>query len=317
MADEMTMANIGTDLDLAKQREKISQIMKKELRDGVDYGVIPGVNKPSLFKSGSEKLLSTFHIGIKPEVIDLSTDDEIKYQINALAFYWPTGASLGQGVGCASSNEKKYKWRKAVSPAEYDATPEDRRQIAYYRDGTQQQVRTNPADCANTILKMAKKRAQIDVTLTILAVSDMFTQDVEDMDIAPQGGAGAKPAGETVKIETNKVYQLNELKGKNIPMGALFDLVGYVTEMEEKKVESQKDKTKGQIFTVATYFVGSDPAAAKEDCKAVQSFDIPTGLDYSKPVVFRGTSLTNYGIQAKKVEQAPEPEAQNGAEPTK
>jgi hypothetical protein len=34
---------------------------------------------------------------------------------------------------------------------------------------------------ANTVLKMAKKRAQIDLTLTATAASDVFTQDIEDM----------------------------------------------------------------------------------------------------------------------------------------
>jgi hypothetical protein len=39
----------------------------------------------------------------------------------------------------------------------------------------------NPADVANTILKMAKKRAQIDMTLTATAASDVFEQDLEDL----------------------------------------------------------------------------------------------------------------------------------------
>jgi hypothetical protein len=43
------------------------------------------------------------------------------------------------------------------------------------------QIRTEPADVANTVLKMAKKRAQIDLTLTATAASDIFTQDVEDI----------------------------------------------------------------------------------------------------------------------------------------
>lgn len=34
---------------------------------------------------------------------------------------------------------------------------------------------------ANTILKMAKKRAQVDATLTVASLSEIFTQDIEDM----------------------------------------------------------------------------------------------------------------------------------------
>ena len=38
------------------------------------------------------------------------------------------------------------------------------------------------ADVWNTVKKMAKKRAHVDVTLTVTAASDIFTQDIEDMD---------------------------------------------------------------------------------------------------------------------------------------
>src|SRR5690606_20296729 len=60
------------------------------------------------------------------------------------------------------------------------------------------QVRTDPADVANTVLKMAKKRAQIDMTLTALAASDIFTQDIEDLpeemrDIADDDAAPRQP----------------------------------------------------------------------------------------------------------------------------
>ncbi len=47
-------------------------------------------------------------------------------------------------------------------------------------------MRTNPADQANTILKMAKKRAEVDLCLTALACSDIFTQDMGD-------GEGSQP----------------------------------------------------------------------------------------------------------------------------
>jgi hypothetical protein len=86
---------------------------------------------------------------------------------------------LGEGIGECSSNEEKYKWRKAYDE-EWNATPENRRRIKFgkYKD---KQVRTEPADVANTILKMAKKRAQVDAVITCTAASDIFTQDIEDL----------------------------------------------------------------------------------------------------------------------------------------
>jgi hypothetical protein len=48
----------------------------------------------------------------------------------------------------------------------------------------QEQIRTEPADLANTILKMANKRAKMAMVLNVTAASDCFAQDLEDMDDA-------------------------------------------------------------------------------------------------------------------------------------
>lgn len=167
----------------------IQQVMQGVMKKDTHYGVIPGCKQPSLYKAGSEVLLTTFRIAVVPEVEDLSTPDEIRYRVSAKGVHQTTGIVIGVGVGECSTNEDKYKWRAAVCKEEFDATPENRRRIKYGKKSKQNggghytimQVRTEPADLANTVLKMAKKRAQIDLTLTGTAASDIFTQDVEDL----------------------------------------------------------------------------------------------------------------------------------------
>ena len=163
----------------------IQEVMKAVMVEGHHYGTIPGTPKPTLYKPGSEKLLSTFRIAAYPKkIIDLSTMDEVRYQVEVHGICQSTGVLLGVGIGECSSGEKKYKWRKPVCDAEYNETPENRKQTVWQPGKTPyqiKQVRTNPSDVANTILKMAKKRAQIDMTLTVTAASDIFEQDLEDM----------------------------------------------------------------------------------------------------------------------------------------
>ena len=52
-------------------------------------------------------------------------------------------------------------------------------------------MKMDPYTMDNTVLKMAKKRALIDATLLVASLSDIFTQDLEDMDIngQPTGNA--------------------------------------------------------------------------------------------------------------------------------
>ena len=192
---------VDADMVIAQARA-VQKVKKALMKEGVHYGKIPGTPKdspPSLYKPGSEVLLSAFRISVEPEVREVTRDgNHITYQIACIGRYIPTGAIIGIGVGEASTAEDKYGWRKVVCDAEYNDTPEDKRRTKWMK-GFQgeapyqvKQVRTNPADIANTVLKMGKKRAQIDLCLTALAASDCFTQDLEDL---PEGilDADGKP----------------------------------------------------------------------------------------------------------------------------
>lgn len=201
-----------TAVEIRAQVNLIQEVMKAVMKDGHHYGQIPGAgNKPVLFKAGAEKLLFTFRLSADPEIEDLSTGDVIRYRVRCKV-YDRAGAYLGAGVGECSSDEEKYRWRAAVCKEEFEETPEDRRRMKYAkrRDGGAYriaQVRTMPADLANTILKMAKKRAQIDAALTVTAASDIFAQDLEDLpeelrEAVAENGApkeNGKPAPEPPK----------------------------------------------------------------------------------------------------------------------
>jgi hypothetical protein len=169
------------------QRASIVECMSSVMRKDHDYGVIPGTGKPSLYKPGSEKLLALFNLAAQPNVEDLSTPDCIRYRVTITVIHAPTQAVVGYGVGEASSAESKYQWRAVVCEEEWQDTPEDRRRLKW-KKGYQgspasciQQIRAEMEDVANTVLKMAKKRAQIDAVLTATAASDVFAQDVEDL----------------------------------------------------------------------------------------------------------------------------------------
>lgn len=168
-----------TAVDIRQRVNTIQEVMQAVMKKDVHYGIIPGCKKPSLYKPGSEVLLATFQIATSIQVEDCSTDDCIRYRVRVIGTHAPSGVVVGEGIGECSSNEEKYKWRKAYDE-EWNATPETRRRVKHgkYKD---RQVRTEPADVANTILKMAKKRAQIDMTLTATGASDCFEQDVEDL----------------------------------------------------------------------------------------------------------------------------------------
>jgi len=181
-----------TPMDVVEQVALIKHIQEAVMIEGIHYGKIAGCNQPSLYKAGAEKLRLTFRLAVNPIIEDLSNPDEIRYRVKMEVTTEKSGTFIGSGVGECSSNEEKYKWREAVSDKEWETTLESQRRIKQkkyfdkraggYNTYEVKQIRTQPADLANTILKMAKKRAFVDAILTCTAASDCFMQDLEDIE---------------------------------------------------------------------------------------------------------------------------------------
>ena len=175
--------------DIIQHVAVVQEVMRAVMKPEVHYGKIPGTDKPTLYKAGAEVLCMVFRIADTYEVTDMSTDGIVRYRVNCIGVHQGTGTVMGSGLGEASSGEEKYKWRKAVCKEEFDETPANLRRVKHARGkgGTtykQEQIRTEPADLANTILKMANKRAKMAMVLNVTAASDCFAQDLEDMDDA-------------------------------------------------------------------------------------------------------------------------------------
>lgn len=164
---------------------RVQEIMRELMKEGVHFGTIPGTQKPSLLKPGAELLNMAFRIGIEPVVQDLSDEDRARFRVRCRAYNQVTGETLGEAIGECSSDEEKYRWRKA-SEAEWAETAAERRRKKWFRgrnnsEYQQPQVRTSPADVSHTVLSMASKRSMIAVTRLVLACSDIFDQDLEDL----------------------------------------------------------------------------------------------------------------------------------------
>jgi hypothetical protein len=200
-------------------REAITQLLKEVLRNGInaDYAAIPGTgDKLTLLKPGAEKICSLFGIAVEPIVEAIRDGDDMTYRVTCRMTSIATGMYLGSGIGEASTKESKYAWRAAVCHEEWEATDPHKRRIhwkkGYGKDSaptTVEQVREDPNDKANTVLKMSKKRAQIDGVLTCTAASDIFTQDLED---ATDRAAAGKPATAGAPTQTEELITEQESK---------------------------------------------------------------------------------------------------------
>lgn len=181
----------------------IQSVMRDVMQEGADFGVIPGTDKPTLYKPGAEKLCVTFRLAAGDPLIEpvQEVTGDIRYRVR-VPIIAPDGTVLAVGVGECSTGEEKYRWRRPVHEYEFDAALETDRRVKWTRKGeTWPQVRVHPADVANTVLKMAHKRAYVHGVIMATAAGAIFTQDIEDL---PDGVAEREhTTDETSKSSSN------------------------------------------------------------------------------------------------------------------
>lgn len=170
--------------------QKISQfqaVVQQTLKQNHDFGIVPGTgSKPTLLKPGAEKILMLMGLSSEYEIVEKVQDyDKGFFAYTVRCLLTKNGMVITQGLGHCNSREKKYTSEK---------------QDLYM--------------LGNTCLKMAKKRAQVDATLTVAALSEIFTQDIEDMDI--QGNPTENSYNQKVYDPAEVVLTFGKNKGKKL-----------------------------------------------------------------------------------------------------
>lgn len=217
----------------AEQRALLAEYVQKQMVEGTDYGVIPGTKDKTLLKPGAEKLVELFRCTPKYALVERIEDFDkplLTYMFRVRLFQRDSQVVLAEGYGSANSREGRYRWRNAnlkcpqcaketiikgkdeygggwvcfakkggcgakFKDADKSITEQERGRIENDDIATQ----------ANSLLKVAKKRALVDGAIALARVSDLFTQDMEDLaDIADQARVEAerKPAAAPAQSPT-------------------------------------------------------------------------------------------------------------------
>lgn len=133
-----------------------------ELKRDVDFGMItkkdgtPVSAKPTLFKSGAHRILTAYGLAYTSELIDKHIDFAnglFYFAFKTTAYY--NGQAVRTGFGCANTNEKSSGFASGW-------------------------------DIANTKMKLAEKRAEVDLAIKLADASGWFTADLEDTALEKQ-----------------------------------------------------------------------------------------------------------------------------------
>jgi len=208
--------------EILAQVRLIQEVMSKVMVENEHFGVIPGCGtKKTLLQPGAQKLTMTFRLAPKYEIQETDIANGHKgYRVVCTLKSITSGTFVGQGVGCCSTMESKYRWRQGARKCPKcgkESIIKGKAEFgggwlcwakkdgcgAKWGDGAaeiesqsvEKVENPDPADCYNTVLKIAKKRAFVDATITATAASDIFTQDIGDAetDENPPTPAKASP----------------------------------------------------------------------------------------------------------------------------
>jgi hypothetical protein len=99
---------------LKAQLETVKVIRREVLAENIDFGVIPGTNKPTLLKPGAEKILNVLRLRPHYDALDKELNMEsgfILYRYRCVVSEVDTGLEIGESIGSCNSFEKKYRYR--------------------------------------------------------------------------------------------------------------------------------------------------------------------------------------------------------------
>ena len=188
---------------------QFQQVIQKTLHQGHDFGVIPGTDKPTLLKPGAEKILMMMGLRSEFEIADSTRNFEkgfFQYQVRCKLL--KGDMLITEGLGSCNTRERKY-------------------------------LKMDPYTMDNTVLKMAKKRAMVDAALLVASLSDVFTQDIEDIDLSGQQTGGPRyytdQDGTISKAQAKRMFALS--KGNANIVRQVLQGYGYERSEEVKKTE--------------------------------------------------------------------------------
>lgn len=200
-----------------------------ELKRDVDFGMItkkdgsPISVRPTLYKSGAHRILTAYGLAYTSELIDQHID------FNSGVFYFAfkttayfNGQPVRTGFGCANTNEKSSGFASGW-------------------------------DVANTKMKLAEKRSEVDLAIKLADASGWFNADLEDTQLEKQANSLVHDDDAITPKQVKRIFAIasaNEItieKAKELLASWGFESTKSITQKQYDEVcEKLENYKKGE-----------------------------------------------------------------------
>lgn len=194
--------------------EQVRQCTQAVLREGTDYGVIPGTGgEKSLWRPGAQKLMQWFGLAYDCRRVEVERDDQGRK--HGITYRAEVGRRLPDGSlsvlavceGTADYDESKFY--QSAEEVQRKAEYNERKWAKQYgrpADPTKWKNRTEFRADWNALMKRAQKRAIVGAVVDATAAGGIFTDREEDdsSPVADDGSTWYEQAIETATAFTDR-----------------------------------------------------------------------------------------------------------------
>lgn len=157
--------------------EYVDKLRNDVMIENIDYGVIPGTKKPSLYKAGAEKLAFAFQMVGTFETTSKDEDYFREWEYRSETKVWDQSSRRYEITGQTVKAVQGFYAYTVRCTVKSRITGRVMGECLGTCNSLERGRESAPA---NTILKMAQKRAYVGAVLNATFSSDRFTQDMED-----------------------------------------------------------------------------------------------------------------------------------------
>jgi len=228
----LTMAT--SPAEAMRRLQQLQAFVQEVMKEDIDFGVIPGTDKPTLLQPGAQKLCEIY--GFSQSFQDVRAVEDwdkplFHYEVRCVLTSRSDGGFIGDGIGSCNSKEKRYAGRWAfdneIPPGLAKATLK-RREGKSKKNGRPYTQFFIPNDdifsLVNTIKKMACKRALVMAVIGATRSSGLFTQDVEDLPEEAFTGGRAAPSSPPPPNDQQSAMLFTAILGEIMKADTLDDL---------------------------------------------------------------------------------------------
>jgi len=180
----VTVTEAGPPVSMEQMKgmlEAVEWCIRSVLKNDLDYGTVPGTNKPTLYKAGAEKLCALLGLSPEYEILEQQVEPFRDWEYTVDGETRKSRGYFRYQIRCSlRKRDSGTLWANGI--AECDSTERGKELVP-----------------ANTIIKMAEKRAYVAATQNAAFVSDRFTADLDDYHpsiVGPEAPADKKGNGE-------------------------------------------------------------------------------------------------------------------------